>query len=69
MYGHRALKILKISHSYRVYNIFVLCFQIFIHSDVKDLYKYVPQELLPEEYGGKAGPMNDIHSMYFKVLH
>lgn len=24
------------------------------------LYDYIPQELLPEEYGGQMGPVNEI---------
>ncbi|CAH2093611.1 unnamed protein product [Euphydryas editha] len=42
--------------------------RIFIHSDVNDLYKYVPQEMLPSEYGGKAGSMNDLHDAWVKKL-
>lgn len=32
------------------------------------LYDYVPQELLPTEYGGKAGSMRDIKTNYVKKL-
>ncbi|XP_034827632.1 alpha-tocopherol transfer protein-like [Maniola hyperantus] len=42
--------------------------RIFIHSDVSELYKHVPQEMMPSEYGGKAGPMNDIHNAWVKKL-
>ncbi|XP_045454101.1 alpha-tocopherol transfer protein-like [Melitaea cinxia] len=42
--------------------------RIFIHSDVNELYKYVPQEMLPTEYGGKAGSMNDLHDAWVKKL-
>nr|XP_026490736.1 alpha-tocopherol transfer protein-like [Vanessa tameamea] len=42
--------------------------RIFIHSDVNELYKYVPQDMLPSEYGGKAGPMNDLHDAWVKKL-
>lgn len=38
--------------------------QIFLHSDVNDLYKYVPKEMLPSEYGGTAPSMNDLHSKF-----
>ncbi|XP_072934254.1 alpha-tocopherol transfer protein-like [Epargyreus clarus] len=33
--------------------------RIYIHKEVKDLYKYVPQEMLPPEYGGSSLSMND----------
>lgn len=35
--------------------------RIFVHSDMDSLYKYVPKEMLPEEYGGKAGKVQDLH--------
>jgi hypothetical protein len=28
---------------------------------LESLYKYVPKEVLPEEYGGYAGPLDVIH--------
>lgn len=31
--------------------------RIHIHSKLEDLYKFVPKEMLPEEYGGEAGPI------------
>lgn len=43
--------------------------RIFIHSDGLDsLYKYVPKEVLPEEYGGFAGPIDVIHESWVKKL-
>lgn len=39
--------------------------RIFMHSDIKSLYEYVPQEILPTEYGGDAGPIQDIHGTTF----
>lgn len=36
--------------------------QIHVHSDgFESLYKYVPKEMLPEEYGGNAGPVKQIN--------
>lgn len=34
--------------------------RIFLHSDLKTLYEYVPREMLPSEYGGDAGPTQAI---------
>ncbi|CAG9126186.1 unnamed protein product [Plutella xylostella] len=42
--------------------------RIFLHSDVNELYKHVPKEMLPAEYGGNAGPMNDLHNAWVKKL-
>jgi len=35
----------------------MFCLQIHVHSDFESLYKDVPKRLLPEEYGGEAGPV------------
>ncbi|XP_047511543.1 alpha-tocopherol transfer protein-like [Pieris napi] len=42
--------------------------RIFIHGDVNDLYKHFPQEMMPSEYGGKAGPMDDLHNAWVKKM-
>ncbi|RVE47935.1 hypothetical protein evm_007449 [Chilo suppressalis] len=42
--------------------------RIFLHTDTNDLYKYVPKEMLPTEYGGNAGSMNDLHNAWVKKL-
>ncbi|XP_053972501.1 alpha-tocopherol transfer protein-like [Hylaeus volcanicus] len=42
--------------------------RIFMHSDIKTLYKYIPREILPEEYGGDAGPIQAIHDVWVKKL-
>ena len=34
------------------------CLQTHLHADFESLYKEVPKRLLPEEYGGEAGPMD-----------
>ena len=34
------------------------CLQTHHHADFESLYKEVPKRLLPEEYGGEAGPMD-----------
>ncbi|XP_015925309.1 alpha-tocopherol transfer protein-like isoform X2 [Parasteatoda tepidariorum] len=35
-------------------------------SNLKSLYKYVPQEILPEELGGKQGPISKFLEVYSK---
>ena len=37
--------------------------RIHIHSSLDDLYKFVPKEMLPSEYGGNAGSIKDINGM------
>lgn len=38
--------------------------RIFIHPDgFESLYKYVPKEMLPEEFGGLAGPIAEINGI------
>lgn len=38
----------------------MLFFQLFVHSDLESLYKYVPKRLLPKEYGGEVGTVESI---------
>jgi len=42
--------------------------RIFVHSTLESLYKYVPQDMLPEEYGGNGGKLQDIHDSWIKKL-
>jgi hypothetical protein len=35
----------------------MFCLQIHVHADFESLQKEVPKRLLPQEYGGEAGPM------------
>ncbi|XP_034183449.1 alpha-tocopherol transfer protein-like [Osmia lignaria lignaria] len=42
--------------------------RIFMHSDIKTLYEYIPREILPTEYGGDAGPIQAIHEIWLKKL-
>lgn len=35
--------------------------RIHIHSNLEDLYKFVPKEMLPTEYGGDAGSIKDLN--------
>lgn len=43
--------------------------RIFMHSDLNTLYEYIPREILPAEYGGDAGPLQNIHGTLKKLLH
>jgi len=38
--------------------------RIFLHSSMDGLYKYVPKEMLPNEYGGQAGSIKDINEQW-----
>ncbi|XP_034949140.1 alpha-tocopherol transfer protein-like [Chelonus insularis] len=42
--------------------------RIFMHSDITTLYDYIPREILPAEYGGDAGPIQDINNTWIKKL-
>ncbi|XP_066591221.1 alpha-tocopherol transfer protein-like [Prorops nasuta] len=42
--------------------------RIFVHSDIKTLYNHIPQEILPTEYGGNAGPIQAIHDTWMRKL-
>lgn len=46
--------------------------RIHIHSNLEDLYKFVPKEMLPAEYGGQAGPIKELNGkqcVTFNVIH
>lgn len=42
--------------------------RIKFHSDVESLYKSVPKDLLPDEYGGKAGKLADLNQQWKEKL-
>ncbi|XP_068623414.1 alpha-tocopherol transfer protein-like [Battus philenor] len=42
--------------------------RIYIHREMKGLYKYVPQEMLPQEYGGKVGTMDELQDKWVQKL-
>ncbi|XP_060533690.1 alpha-tocopherol transfer protein-like isoform X2 [Cylas formicarius] len=42
--------------------------RIHIHSDFEALHSMVPKEILPEEYGGTAGKLQDFHDQWMKKL-
>jgi hypothetical protein len=35
----------------------MFCLQTHLHADFESLHKEVPKRLLPQEYGGEAGPL------------
>lgn len=43
--------------------------QLRLHGDNLDgLYEYIPKEMLPAEYGGEAGPLQDIINHWEKKI-
>jgi hypothetical protein len=38
----------------------MFCLQTHLHADSESLYKEVPKRILPEEYGGEAGTLEDL---------
>ncbi|XP_050512070.1 alpha-tocopherol transfer protein-like isoform X1 [Diabrotica virgifera virgifera] len=42
--------------------------KIYVHKAIEDLFKYIPQEILPREYGGKEKPLFELSSMYQNLL-
>lgn len=42
--------------------------RITFHSDMESLYKCVPKDLLPNEYGGKAGKLSDLNQQWKEKL-
>ncbi|KAH8310503.1 hypothetical protein KR044_001720 [Drosophila immigrans] len=42
--------------------------RITFHNDVDSLYKVVPRDLLPNEYGGKAGPIVELNQWWKQKL-
>ncbi|XP_043267849.1 alpha-tocopherol transfer protein-like isoform X2 [Venturia canescens] len=42
--------------------------RIYVHSGMETLYEHIPKDILPTEYGGKAGPVKDIHDAWMKKL-
>ncbi|XP_072934251.1 alpha-tocopherol transfer protein-like [Epargyreus clarus] len=42
--------------------------RIFIHTDINTLYEHVPKEMLPAEYGGNSGSINDINEAWVKKM-
>ncbi|KAL3271402.1 hypothetical protein HHI36_021883 [Cryptolaemus montrouzieri] len=42
--------------------------RIYVHQDLESLYKYVPKDILPEEYGGTAGKLSEFNEQWIKKL-
>lgn len=38
--------------------------RIYFHSNLESLYKYVPREMLPKEYGGDAGEIKELNEQW-----
>ena len=35
---------------------------------IESLYDYVPKDMLPEEYGGKAGKLTDLKEEFMQLM-
>ncbi|KAF7281596.1 alpha-tocopherol transfer protein-like [Rhynchophorus ferrugineus] len=42
--------------------------RIHLHSNYESLHKAIPKEILPEEYGGTAGTLQEFHDAWMKKL-
>ncbi|GBP00815.1 Alpha-tocopherol transfer protein-like [Eumeta japonica] len=42
--------------------------RVYLHADLESLYKYVPKEMLPDEYGGNAGSFAALTEPWLKKL-
>lgn len=42
--------------------------RIYVHSDLESLYKWIPKNVLPEEYGGTAGKLAEFNEQWIKKL-
>ncbi|KAJ8949208.1 hypothetical protein NQ318_021701 [Aromia moschata] len=42
--------------------------RIHLHSELESLHKFIPKDILPEEYGGSAGKVQDFHDQWMKKL-
>jgi len=42
--------------------------RIHVHPDMDSLYKFVPQDILPAEYGGNAGPIGELNKQWLEKL-
>ncbi|CAG9832598.1 unnamed protein product [Diabrotica balteata] len=42
--------------------------KIFVHKSLEDLYKVVPREILPKDYGGEEEDLKDINSKWLNKL-
>lgn len=57
------------SENCRVTQLLSLIFQLFVHgNDMESLYRVIPRRLMPLEYGGEAGPIQDIIDEWEKKI-
>lgn len=54
-YAHHVVSLLKSVFSNK------LSSRVYVHNDLESLYKYVPKNILPEDYGGPEKSLKEIH--------
>ncbi|XP_073948103.1 alpha-tocopherol transfer protein-like [Choristoneura fumiferana] len=42
--------------------------RIFCHTDISTIYEHIPKEMLPDEYGGNGGSLDDINKAWIVKL-
>ncbi|CAG9832593.1 unnamed protein product [Diabrotica balteata] len=42
--------------------------KIFIHKSIEDVYKFIPREILPKEYGGTQKSLSELNDAWLKKL-
>lgn len=50
---------------------FVRCIFLKMHfhtTSIDDLYEYIPRQILPEEYGGEAGKLDDLKDHFMNSM-
>lgn len=68
--GRKSNFAMKLTYKIKPLDIFIefviisimMWFQVIFHNDFTTLHKYVPKDMLPEEYGGDGVQMDEVNS-------